>query len=181
MLIVDFIVLAFVAYGFYLGLKKGLFVAVASFLSFLIGLIGALKFSTIIKEYLYASFKWDSTLLPFLSFVLTFVLVILLVRMVASLMTEAFKAVYLGLFNRIFGGVFEVLRVILLACLVFALFDKVNINHFMVEEATLKTSFFYSFYEGISGSLFPSLFELFDRLFEKSVEIITSPSETQTI
>lgn len=181
MIIVDFLVLAFVGYGFYLGLKKGLFVAVASFLSFLIGLIGALKFSTVIKAYLYASFKWDSTLLPFFSFVLTFVLVILLVRMVASLMTKAFKAVYLGLFNRIFGGIFEVLRVLLLTCLVFALFDKVNINHFIVDQTTLKTSFFYSFYEGISGSVLPSLFELFDRLFEKSVEIIASPSETQSI
>lgn len=171
-MILDIAVLLFIVYGFYKGIKEGLFVSVAGFLSFLIGVIAALKFSNVIKSYLYLKFSWDSTVMSVVAFVVTFALAIFFVHLVAKLVTSVFNAMYLGLFNRFFGGVFEVLRVLLFACILLSLFEKLNVNYFIVAQEALQSSKFYIFYTVVAQEVFPSLFHLVDTLFEKGVEVI---------
>ena len=180
-MILDIAVLLFVIYGFYKGVKEGFFVSVAAFLSFLIGIIAALKFSNVIKSYLYLKFSWDSTFMSILAFVVTFGLAIFIVHFIAKMVTEIFNAMYLGLFNRFFGGIFEVLRVLLFSCLILALFEKVNVNHVIVAAESLQLSKFYVFYSFIAEEVFPSLFHLVDTLFDKSVEVIKDMKEVKSI
>jgi membrane protein required for colicin V production len=174
-MILDILVLIALSYGIYKGVSDGLFVSVASFLSLLIGTIGALKFSNVIKGFLYETVGWDSKFLPVLSFVIAFLITVFLVRLVAQFMTKVFQAVFLGFFNRLTGAVFYILIVALVICLILSLFDQINVNHFLIDQDTLMRSYSYRYYLMVSESVFPDFFKLIQDLFAKSAELIEIP------
>ncbi len=168
MLLIDLLCLLGLVYGFYKGFSNGLWVSIASFISLIVGLIGAIKFSTILKDFL----GWETKMLPLIAFVLTFLLVIVLVHLLAKTLTQLSKAVFLGGLNRVFGGVFEFFKALLIACIVMTLFLKVNFNHFMASQETLDKSYLYSVNKSVSVHILPSVFKLFDELFSQSMEQI---------
>lgn len=176
-MILDVVVLLFVIYGLYKGIREGFFISVATFMSFVIGVIAALQFSNIIKAYLYLKFSLDSTIMSVLAFVVTFALAIFFVHLVAKVVTKVVNAMYLGLFNRLLGGLFEVLRVLLFACILLYLFEKFNITYIFATQEALESSRFYVFYTSIAQDVLPSLFHLIDTLFDKSVEVIKDIKE----
>lgn len=180
-MILDVIVLLFVIYGFYKGIREGFFVSVAAFLSFMIGVIAALKFSNIIKSYMYLRFSWDSTFMSIVAFVVTFSLAIFFVHLVAKIVTKIINVMYLGLFNRLLGGLFEVLRVLLFACILLSLFEKFNMTYIFITQEALQSSRFYVFYTSVAQDILPSLFHLVDTLFDKSVDVIKDIKEIESI
>ncbi|MHC5363243.1 CvpA family protein [Myroides sp. LJL110] len=171
-MILDLFVAIALIFGIYKGAKQGLFVSIAAFISLLIGVIIALKFSNVIKGYLYSSLGWDSSFLPIIAFVLTFFLAVLCVKLVAKLITHLLQAVYLGFLNRIFGAIFQILVVILLVSLFLSLFDKLNAIYPMISKQELELSHSYRIYQEISKHIFPSFFALIDSLFETSSQFI---------
>ncbi|WP_430614746.1 CvpA family protein [Flavobacterium sp. JP2137] len=169
MILIDLLCLVGLVYGFYKGFSDGLWVSIASFISLLVGLIGAIKFSTIVKDFL----GWDTKMLPLIAFILTFLLVIVLVHLLAKTLTQLTKAVFLGGLNRLFGGVFQLLKSLLIACILMTLFLKVNYNNFMAAPETLDKSYLYAVNKSVSKHVLPRVFALFDTLFEQSMDEIT--------
>ncbi len=173
-MVLDIIVVIALVFGIYKGAKNGLFVSIAAFISLLLGVIAALKFSNVVKDSLYSYFGWDSTFLPLISFLITFFAAIFLVKFIAKLITNLLHTVYLGFINRIFGAVFQVAVVVLLVCLTLSLFDKFNTDYMFVSKAELDSSYSYVMYLELSQHFFPRFFELVNNLFEKSVEVLNT-------
>lgn len=178
-MILDLFVAIALIFGIYKGAKEGLFVSIAAFISLLIGVIAALKFSNVMKDYLYSDLGWDSSFLPLIAFLLTFFLAVLGVKFIAKLITRLLQAVYLGFLNRIFGAVFQILVVVLLVCLALSIFDRVNAIYPMFTKQELDLSHSYVVYQEISKHIFPSFFALVDHLFDKSSQLINSDSIPQ--
>lgn len=174
-MLLDIIVGIALVYAIYKGAKDGLFVSVAAFLALLIGIIGALKFSYIIKNFLFNQFGWESSFLPVVAFILTFFIAVLIVKVIAKLITKLFEAVFLGFLNRLFGAVFQILVVVLLVSVFLSLFDQINAILLMVNQESLMNSISYRTYLVLSDSVFPSFFELVKALFEKSIDVIKTP------
>lgn len=86
------------------GYRKGIIVGIFSLLAFIIGLIVALKFSTIVAGWLQNYGNVSSTWLPFLAFIIILVGVTLLVRLVAKILHEAVKMLLLGWADKL-GGI----------------------------------------------------------------------------
>ncbi|MDR2222794.1 MAG: CvpA family protein [Flavobacteriaceae bacterium] len=170
----DCLVVIALGFGVYKGMTQGFFVSLASFLSLMIGTIGALKFSNLIKDFLYNSLGWDSKFVPVMAFVLAFFLAVFLTRLLAKFITKMFEAVMLGLVNRLLGILFQFLLTSFMVCLVLSMFDEININHFLASEETLNTSTAYRMYQSISQDIWPSVFQMVKHLFEKSVDVITT-------
>ncbi|MTG97922.1 MULTISPECIES: CvpA family protein [Myroides] len=180
-MVLDIITGIVLVYGIYIGLKKGLFVSVAAFLSILIGIIGALKFSNVVKELLFTKLGWDTSFLPIISFILTFFLSILLVKFVANMLTKVFETVYLGFVNRLFGALFQILVVILVGSVFLSLFDEVNNIFKLVETETLQQSYSYKTYLVLSEDILPSLYNMVKSLFARSVDMLTTPEEPTAV
>lgn len=170
--IVDVLVLIVLLYGLYRGVVKGFFVALASLLSFLIGLICALKFSNSLKTVLFERLNWDSRAIAVIAFVLIFIVAVVLVRLIGKWATEAFKALSLGIIVRVLGGVFEVVRMAIVVALMFALFDMVNIDYSLVSKEILQDSYSYPMYQWVSLHLFPRMFASFFELFATARETL---------
>jgi len=86
------------------GLQRGLIVAVFSMIGFVVGLIAAVKFSTVVAAWLNDSINVSARWLPFLSFVLVFIVVILLIRLLAKLVESTIELAMLGWVNKIGGA-----------------------------------------------------------------------------
>jgi len=148
-------------------MRKGLIVAVFSFLAFIIGLAAALKLSTAMAAYIGENVAVSQRWLPFLAFIIVFIIVALLIRMGAKLLQGAVQMVMLGWLNRIGGAVFYILIYFFIFSIL--LFYATQLN--LIKPATTAASLTYGFIEPfgpkvieILGDVIPFFRDMFDEL-----------------
>lgn len=105
-MLIDAIALVLLVMALFKGWRKGLIVAVFSFLAFLIGLAAALKLSALVAIYLGNHFSVSAKWLPVLAFALVFIGVGLLVRLGARILEGIVQLATLGWLNKIGGVLF---------------------------------------------------------------------------
>jgi membrane protein required for colicin V production len=102
-MLIDILVLIFLALAVIKGLRRGLIVAVFSIFAFIAGIAAAMKLSVVVADYLKDSVNISAKWLPFISFAVVFIGVVLLVRFVASLLESTVEMAMMGWVNRIAG------------------------------------------------------------------------------
>jgi membrane protein required for colicin V production len=90
------------------GYRRGLIVALFSFLAVMIGLAAAMKLSAAVAKHLGDAVKISDKWLPVLSFILVFIVVIILIRLGVKALQRITEAVMLGWINRLAGIVLYV-------------------------------------------------------------------------
>jgi membrane protein required for colicin V production len=86
------------------GYRRGLIVAVFSFLGIVIGLAAAIKLSATVADYLKDSIRVSSRWLPIISFLIVFIGVVILIRWLANIIQAAMDVTMLGWVNKIGGA-----------------------------------------------------------------------------
>ncbi len=123
------------------GYQKGLIVAVFSIIAFIVGIVAALKLSSLVAEWLgnhaNISVKW----LPFLSFAIVFFVVVLLVRWGAKIVEKTFKIALLGWVNRLGGILFYAILYTLFYSIFLFYAEKIH----LVEQPSIQSSVTYNF------------------------------------
>ena len=104
----DIIGIIILAAAFFRGYKKGIVVALCSFIGILLGMLCALKLSGSLGAYLMAQGWVTSAWAQICAYALLFLGVLWLVRLLAGLIEGVLKAAMLGLVNRITGGLLYV-------------------------------------------------------------------------
>ena len=158
------------ALAFFKGIKNGLFVELASFISLLLGIYIAVKFSSVVRDILTQYVKWNPNTIQVIAFMLTFIGVVLIVTVTGKFLTGVADFAFLGWLNKIGGGFFRVLKTILIISIVFAVFEKINYNHFLVKKETLDQSVFYNPIQKTAQFMYPSLKELYSSLKNKEIK-----------
>ncbi len=153
----DIVLGALLVYAMYKGIKNGLFVELASLISLVVGIFVAIKFSYIIKSALSVVVSWQPKYIGVVAFALTFFLAIVGIHLLAKFFTGIADFAYLGWLNKLGGAAFSVLKTVLMLSVVFNIFQKININHFIVKEETLNNSLFYNPIQEVSKFIYPSL------------------------
>ena len=156
---IDIIIGGFLLYGFLRGIWNGLFVELASFLSLLVGIWAALKFSNTLNLILQSFVSWSPKTIMVVSFALTFILVFIAITMLAKVFTTLFSFAGLGIFNKILGGVFGIFKMVLIVGVSLGIFEKVNFANHFAEKETLEKSLFYFPVLNTATSIYPSLQE----------------------
>jgi membrane protein required for colicin V production len=157
----DLILAAFLIYGCVRGLWNGFFIEMASFLSFLLGVFIAFKFSFVLQSMLKNHVSWTPQTLQIVAFALTFILVILGITVLAKSLTTLANVASLGLFNKLAGGFFGLLKTILILSISLNVFQKVNKNQTFIEKPALEKSLLYYPILEIAGIIYPSIELLF--------------------
>ena len=139
----DIILGGFLIYGFIRGLWRGFFVELAALVALFIGIFAAIKFSYLMKSLIGNHFHWSPKTILIAAFALTFILVVVGIFLLAKFFTTLANFASLGLINKIGGGVFGVLRMILILSVSLNLFQKVNENNTFAEKTTLEKSIFF--------------------------------------
>jgi membrane protein required for colicin V production len=104
-MLLDVIAIALLVLAVYKGLRKGLIVALFSFIAFIVGLAAALKLSALAAGYIGDTISISEKWLPVIAFILVFLIVVLLIRLGARLIEKFVQVALMGWLNRL-GGVF---------------------------------------------------------------------------
>jgi membrane protein required for colicin V production len=155
------------AFSLYKGIKNGLFVEVASFISLLLGIYIAIKFSSFMKELIMKHVSWNPNTIQVTAFILTFILVVIGVYFLAKILTGIADFAFLGWANKLGGGFFRILKTILIMSIFIALFEKINFNETFAKKETLDKYYFYNPVKKVAAFVYPSIEKWYDTFKEE--------------
>lgn len=160
----DIVLGALLAFSLYKGIVNGLFVELASFVSLIIGVYFAVKFSVITKDILSGFVHWNPNTIQVIAFMLTFIIIVIAITFLAKILTGIADLAFLGWINKLGGGLFRVLKTVLLVGIVFSIFEKMNHNHFFAKKETLDNSIFYNPIQKTAAFMYPSITKWYGNL-----------------
>lgn len=161
MTFLDIILFCFLVWGVINGLRKGLFVELASLVSLLLGIYIAIKFSGAVGHFFDGHLPEDPKTAAITAFIITFIAVVVGITLLAKFMTKIADFSGLGLLNRVLGGFFGLLRMVLVLSVLLSFFVKINFGYTFASKETLDKSMFFNPILKVSNIIFPTLEEWF--------------------
>ncbi len=161
---IDIVLAALLVFGFYKGFKNGLFVELASLISFIIGIYVAIKFSNVMSGFLAKNVSWSPKTIQIFAFIITLGIVIVVIHLLAKAFTGMASFAFLGWANTLAGGVFATLKTVLFVGILLSLFQKININGFFISKETQENSLLINPCVKTSEAMLPVLVDWFKDL-----------------
>ena len=141
------------------GLRKGLFVELASLVGLVAGVIGAIYFSYFVGDWLVEKTSWSEQAINLAAFAITFVLITVVVSMAGKLLTKIADFAMLGIVNKIAGAIFAVLKFAFLLSVVLMFLDAANKGLEIVSEEDIEASLLYEPVRTLAPAILPSILE----------------------
>lgn len=162
-LIVIILILSLVT-GFINGLVK----EVASLAALILGIWGAIRFSTFTAGKLYDYFDMTGRYVGIIAFLITFGLIVVLIHFIGILADKIVNAAALGFINRILGIVFGLLKTVLIMSVFFVVLNAFDARRSFLPKKTIEESKFYNPISDIAPAIFPIIGEGgFNRSFDR--------------
>lgn len=178
-MLIDIIAFVLLIMAVFKGLRKGLIVALFSFLGFIIGLAAALKLSAAMAAYIGDNVAVSQRWLPFVAFIVVFIIVVLLVRLGAKLLQGAVQMVMLGWLNRIGGVVFYVL----IYFFIFSILLFYATQLALIKPATAQASITYHYIQPFGPriiELLGSAIPFFKNMFQELLHFFDAVADKKT-
>lgn len=174
---IDLIIVVTLIISLVRGFINGFVKELASLAALILGIWGAIRFSTFTAAKLYDWFDMDGDYVGIISFLVTFGVIVVVIHFIGIIADKLIKAVALGFLNRILGIVFGVFKSVLIMSVLFAVLNAIDTRHSFLPEETIERSVFYSPISDIAPALFPiigegNFYRSFDR-FKKKPEGVT--------
>jgi len=162
-LIVVVLILSLVS-GFINGLVK----EVASLAALIIGIWGAIKFSSFTAAKLYDYFDMTGHWVGVIAFLVTFGLIVVIIHFIGIMADKIVNAASLGFVNRVLGIVFGLLKAVLIMSVFFVVLNAIDVRRPFLPKKTIEESRFYNPISDIAPAIFPIIGEGgFNRSFDR--------------
>ncbi|MDR2449364.1 MAG: CvpA family protein [Prevotellaceae bacterium] len=156
MLTFDIAIAIVLLIAFIAGVRKGIIRQLFGLAALLLGVYGAFRFSHIAGHYLSGWFKISGHFAQGIAFVVVFILILFLVIFIGRIAAKLISLATLGGVDKILGGVFSVLKIVCILCVLQFIVQFFNAQfHFL--SASVETSFFYRLFDTVCRSAFPYL------------------------
>jgi membrane protein required for colicin V production len=160
-----------------MGFINGFVKEVASLAALILGIWGAIKFSTFTAAKLYDYFDMTGKYVGVIAFIVTFMIIVVIIHFIGILADRIVDAVSLSFVNRLLGIAFGLLKSVLIMSVFFVVLNVIDAKRPFLPKETIEKSIFYSTISDIAPTLFPIIGEgsfnrSFDR-FKKKPEDIT--------
>jgi len=168
---IDFVIIILLVFGLARGFIDGFIKELASLLALILGIWGAIKFSSFTAEKLYDYFDMTGQYTG-----------IILVHFVGVIVDMFLDKISLGVLNSLLGLLFGLFKTALILSVIFTILNAIDAKHRFLPARTIETSRLYSPIADIAPALFPIIGEgnfdkSFDRL-KKKQETKKNPAET---
>ena len=140
---IDITIIGLVFFGGVKGFYKGFIIEAASLVALILGLIGALLFSSSLGTLLDGFLENDRVPPAGVLFALTFIAIIIGINLLAKFLTRVIKMAALGGINRILGAILGGLKFILIISAIIMIMDQFQFLFSFMEEDIIETSQFY--------------------------------------
>ena len=160
--IFDIVIAVILIIAFIRGFMKGFFVEVASLIALIGGIYGAIHFSYFAANILKKHVAWSENYIALTAFAVTFIAIVIAVSSLGKVFTKMADFVALGLINKILGGVFALLKSVVILSVIFVFFARVNSTIPFIEKQTLDASILYAPVKEIVPTIFPAIIKEID-------------------
>ncbi|MBI2270247.1 MAG: CvpA family protein [Bacteroidetes bacterium] len=142
----DILLLVPLLWGLYRGFVKGFIIQLAGIAAFILGVLGAMHFSSFVAEFTEKKFDWHFNHTQLIAFAITFLGIVILVFFLARLMESAVKMAALGIVNKIAGTIFGALKFILITGTLLYLLSVIENRFKLIPDKTQQESVLYKYY-----------------------------------
>jgi membrane protein required for colicin V production len=150
------------------GFINGLVKEVASLAALILGIWGAIKFSTFTAGKLYDYFDMTGHYVGIIAFLITFGIIVVIIHFIGILADKIVNAASLGFINRILGIVFGLIKSILIMSVFFVILNAIDARRAFLPKKAIEESKFFNPISDIAPSIFPIIGEGgFNRSFER--------------
>ena len=129
--------------AFVRGMKKGLFVTLASLAGLVLGIYCAVYFSDYAAGYLFDWFEWSEQTTNLIALAITFITVVYLVSLAGKFLTKMMDFAFLGIFNKLLGGICNTLIMAFIISVIFMFFNSWNPTNYVISEEKKENSYLY--------------------------------------
>ena len=152
--IFDVIILIILLYGLIKGFIKGFIIEVAGIIALILGVTGSFKFARILEVSLNSYVDWSPKTIQIASFIILFIIILYAVSLLAKMITKTLKIIALGMINRVFGGIFGLLKWCVILSSLVLVSQEINEIITLIPDKTLKDSVSYNLLDKLGGFLF---------------------------
>ena len=156
---IDLTIGSLLIFGAVRGFFKGLIVEVAALAALVLGIIGALLFSTVIGDFLSTYFETITAAPAGVVFALVFIGIVVGVNLLAKGVTRLIKLAALGTLNRLLGAFFGALKYGLLISGVLLVIDQFSFVFQFFDNSLLEESILYGPIKSLGSGLFEWLLD----------------------
>jgi len=177
----DLIIVVLMILAVVTGFINGFVKEVASLAGLILGIWGAIKFSSFTAAKLYEWFDMTGQFVGIIAFLITFGIIVVIIHFIGIIADKLIDAVSLGFLNRILGMVFGLFKNILILSVIFALLNAIDVRKPFLPKEAIENSRLYNPISDIAPALFPIIGEgdfnrSFDR-FKKKPEPVQVPGQ----
>ena len=166
---IDIAIVGLVIFGAVKGFSKGFIIEAASLIALILGLIGALLFSSTVGTLLESFIDADRIPPSGVLFILTFIAIIIGINLLAKFLTRVLKMAALGGLNRLLGAVFGGLKFILILSAITLILDQFEFLFTFMEDDIIDESQYYEPVKSIGSIVLEWLLDKKDLLPEELV------------
>lgn len=154
--ILDICILIVVIWLAFKGFKKGFIVELSSLIALVLGVYGAIHFSSILNP-IVADLGVSEKYVSIVSFAATFLLIILAVYLIAKLIEKLIDLLALSFLNKIGGGLFGAIKALLVCTIVVVLLNKIDQRVNFISSEFKANSIFFNPMIGFAEDIFPDI------------------------
>jgi membrane protein required for colicin V production len=173
---IDLIIVVILIISLVTGFINGLVKEVASLAALILGIWGAIKFSSFTATKLYEWFDMSGKYVGIISFLVTFGVIVVVIHFIGILADKVVDAVALGFLNRLLGIVFGFFKSVLIMSVFFVILNAIDARRPFLPKEKIEESMFYNPISDIAPAIFPIIGEggfnrSFDRFKKKPEEV----------
>ena len=174
---IDIIIIIILAFAMIRGFINGFVKEVASLAALILGIWGAIRFSSFTAAKLYDYFDMTGKYVGIIAFIVTFLIIVVIIHFIGLLVDKLMEAVALGFINKLLGIAFGLLKSVLIMSVVFMVLNAIDQHRPFLPKEKLEGSMLYNPISDIAPAIFPIIGEAnfgqsFDR-FKKKPEGVT--------
>lgn len=173
---IDFIIIILLVFGVARGFIEGFVKELASLLALILGIWGAIKFSSFTAGRLYDYFDMTGEYVGIIAFLITFILIVIVIHFAGIIVDRFVDTISLGFLNRIAGTIFGLFKTALILSIIFVVLNAIDARHSFLPRPKIEQSRLYNPIADIAPALFPIIGEgsfnhSFDRFKKKPDEV----------
>lgn len=155
----DYLILAFLLWGFIAGFRRGLIMELCTLAGLFLGIWLAIHFSKAAGDWLHSAQGLDGPWLPFLAFLAVFIGVYVGFFFLGKALSAAISLMMLGIINRIAGGIFGMVKMLLFSSLLLLLLKMAGLP--LISEEQEKKSSIFQPVHSFAELVYPSIKDVF--------------------
>ncbi|HLN21086.1 MAG TPA: CvpA family protein [Bacteroidales bacterium] len=153
------------------GFINGFVKELASLAALVLGIWGAIRFSSFTAGKLYDYFDMTGQYVGIIAFIITFLLIVVVIHFIGIIADRIIEQASLGFINRVFGMAFSLLKTVLIMSVLFVVLNVIDTKRQFLPREKIEQSYFYNPISDIAPAIFPIIGEgAFDNSFDRFIK-----------